>query len=989
MNRTSSLKVAPTLIVGFGGTGALALQYVKRKIRMRLQQPPYSYETPLPAKVPFIEYLVLDTTPLEEHLEDMLGDEFINLGHVNISRIADKFRADPHSEYGVLNWFPFNDLDPGQIDAGAQGVRHIGRLCFFLRKAEIESTLRSKIDSITNYAEVDRSLKNHYANISLETNSTINVHIVTSMCGGTGSGCLLDAAYLIKQVVSDKLQQNVGLTAHLVTVEPFESEQGIARTIIDYIHYNFAMTLSEVEHFTSSRRGWEVKYLDQSVVRSKDKPFSFIYLLGNKRGESLNKRQVCEMIGETVTLKSVFSEANDLKGKLDNMKAYVLNSEDGSGKRNSYSSYNIRLLSAQPDEVLMESAISLAQRAVVAALSGKPVTPDGAGAPGEVSKTYEEFEESVFYTLTGIKDINPSAIREFVQKNTEVDAGDFSAAKGHIARIKGWTEAGRKKSQIAASTKMDMVYRREKKSAEAKWQRKQAQLVAGLDSLKEGVDKSINRWLKNGLGIVCVQRLLDLIAARLKEVGDSVSSFENECLSEANLQRNLMDNAVGQGSAIEFAQAAARRVSAELRQPALNDLAVKLNELREYVKIRSEWCRRAQGWMDGAVNDLHDKQVSENSYTRRSIWTRESISEEIESKKGMFVRQFIEALEARFHPFNEEISRSVCFLPHLDPKQTDLQWELSAILRNTVHKVLFGLVNLKSFPFDSRDSGSRFPTLLPGNIHQFVEMASPVWQLEPGGDMVTNIGMTNWLEHSETGQILRNKSKDIRFTSNGGGFKEVFVFRSEHGISINRLSSLDKCIGAVRRRLALKGKLAVNELCLDPAWNIQDPLPMESTEHLFLIFSLANMTGLIDNNSQEYYFFDSTKRKIILSRPEGEENIARRSNAFVQFRRLRYEDDSSVDWLIGQIKERLNKAITIERIPEDERATMTKEEIFAKETMYIIGYHAEVARHRNILLQDSRIQKEREKQQFESEIEALDVLIDDLARKIDEEKHRY
>ena len=65
MERNNSLSVAPTLIIGFGGTGALALQYAKQKMRARLKQYAHPGQE-MPRKIPFVEYLVLDTTPLEE-----------------------------------------------------------------------------------------------------------------------------------------------------------------------------------------------------------------------------------------------------------------------------------------------------------------------------------------------------------------------------------------------------------------------------------------------------------------------------------------------------------------------------------------------------------------------------------------------------------------------------------------------------------------------------------------------------------------------------------------------------------------------------------------------------------------------------------------------------------------------------------------------------------------------------------------------------------
>src|SRR5438094_10362022 len=135
MESNSLIKVSPTLIVGFGGTGSLGVQYAKRKIRRQLRH--YAPENKeVPEKIPFIEYLVLDTTSQEEFIEDLPGDEYLNLGHVNVPRFMSFI--DRNSAYReALKWFP-RHINPGQIDSGARGVRHIGRLCFFDKMRKID-----------------------------------------------------------------------------------------------------------------------------------------------------------------------------------------------------------------------------------------------------------------------------------------------------------------------------------------------------------------------------------------------------------------------------------------------------------------------------------------------------------------------------------------------------------------------------------------------------------------------------------------------------------------------------------------------------------------------------------------------------------------------------------------------------------------------------------------------------------------------------------
>src|SRR6185369_12549462 len=106
------INVSPTLIIGLGGTGTLAVQYAKKKIRKRLE----SYEgRPLPSQIPFLEYLVIDTTSQEEMIESLMEDEIQNIGRINTSRILANLKLE--SDNKILQWFP-KKLDGGQIDSG-------------------------------------------------------------------------------------------------------------------------------------------------------------------------------------------------------------------------------------------------------------------------------------------------------------------------------------------------------------------------------------------------------------------------------------------------------------------------------------------------------------------------------------------------------------------------------------------------------------------------------------------------------------------------------------------------------------------------------------------------------------------------------------------------------------------------------------------------------------------------------------------------------
>lgn len=197
-NRQPLVNATPTLIIGLGGTGA--------EVLARLRDRFYSTFGPLD-RLPVVRYLWLDT--------DVSQTEHTSTWYKNYREGA------KHLEYGsseqlsmtvmdtnvYLNYLPQHPqierwIYPHlsgriRLDQGAGQIRAYGRLGFFANAGRIRSHMQNALSAVMSPANRQIAERNH---VGVSTDR-INVIIVASLAGGTGSGTFLDTAYMLRHVL--------------------------------------------------------------------------------------------------------------------------------------------------------------------------------------------------------------------------------------------------------------------------------------------------------------------------------------------------------------------------------------------------------------------------------------------------------------------------------------------------------------------------------------------------------------------------------------------------------------------------------------------------------------------------------------------------------------------------------------------------------------------------------------------------------------------
>ncbi|HVR73357.1 MAG TPA: tubulin-like doman-containing protein, partial [Planctomycetota bacterium] len=293
-------RVPLTLILGLGGTGQLVARHVKALLRRELNTPDFS-------DVPFVEILVLDTTEqisLGGDTPESAGlsaDEFSDLGGFNLQSVLAH-----REEYPEISWFPRGRYLPGELTLGAGGIRHVGRLCYSIRRdgRMVYGRLSDKIRRLSSPQVEDREFFYFKEVIRPRLRSGLHIHVVASSAGGTGGGMFLPAAYDIRDWAERITGKDPVVTGHLLLPEAFALSE--ARQL-NFRRNAFAV-LAEINHFFKTGH-WEAQYREEKQVLPMI-PFNFCYLLnaGRQDGSLQVREDLAREIGRFIGLMALGKE---------------------------------------------------------------------------------------------------------------------------------------------------------------------------------------------------------------------------------------------------------------------------------------------------------------------------------------------------------------------------------------------------------------------------------------------------------------------------------------------------------------------------------------------------------------------------------------------------------------------------------------------------------------------------------------------------------
>ncbi|OGF63692.1 MAG: hypothetical protein A2Y62_09465 [Candidatus Fischerbacteria bacterium RBG_13_37_8] len=216
-----SYTLKKTTVIGIGGTGIHAMLFMKQKLLKTCGEIP-----------PMIKFLGIDTAD-KDALETKDGVIELSEGEflkIEVKNPASLIRTNKE----VKEWIP-DDIPKFALTSGAKQVRALGRLALFANSSRLEAKLQGLLSSIRDY-RIERVSK--YELFS----ENIMVNIVCSLAGGTGAGCFLDVAMLIRENLktTDKLMGYFLLPDIFTTKPATENVEPNAYAAIKEINYFFS-----------------------------------------------------------------------------------------------------------------------------------------------------------------------------------------------------------------------------------------------------------------------------------------------------------------------------------------------------------------------------------------------------------------------------------------------------------------------------------------------------------------------------------------------------------------------------------------------------------------------------------------------------------------------------------------------------------------------------------------------------------------------------
>jgi len=306
-------QVRPTLIVGLGGTGHRVLVHIKA---LALQS------WGLERVEHVLKFLVFDTareslvvTDDGEPVTLELGTEFIDIGQTPVPKIKrnlDRQTVIQERLGGVMASLP-----PAVLRNGAKQLRPLGLLAFLWRYTEVEEHLRSAIWSL---ADRQRS----------EGMQGINVFIVNSLVGGTGSSTFLDIAHLVRDLFDDlgTLADFCYITGVGVLPRAFHGIRG------PNLVPNAVASLKELNH-CMMQGDFTVRYPNGRTITTAQPPFNIYYLVDgvDERGHTWHGLdEVCRLAAEAVFLQMGSQVGQKQENDFDNVDdVLVQQTEEGDG----------------------------------------------------------------------------------------------------------------------------------------------------------------------------------------------------------------------------------------------------------------------------------------------------------------------------------------------------------------------------------------------------------------------------------------------------------------------------------------------------------------------------------------------------------------------------------------------------------------------------------------------------------------------------------
>jgi hypothetical protein len=272
-------RIRPTLYIGIGGSGKEVMLRLRRRILQALWNGRRisGFE-----EFPVVDFMYFDTYTgkAEEHARSGRSDEaedplrrLTELPQSDCVQksldVAKYLRGREIERYPyVKSWLPEGDLRAIRAEDGAGQVRPISRLLFYDEIGRINDLVKSKARRLQYNVG-----NQHLQDLGLEIDQEIQIVVIGSLAGGTGSGAFIDMGYLCKSLQDPKPGQ-VNFIGMAGGAFSRLNERVLANTYAGLMELEYTMRANSQEDYVDA---WSDTIRNRALH-----PYDEVYLVDNK-----------------------------------------------------------------------------------------------------------------------------------------------------------------------------------------------------------------------------------------------------------------------------------------------------------------------------------------------------------------------------------------------------------------------------------------------------------------------------------------------------------------------------------------------------------------------------------------------------------------------------------------------------------------------------------------------------------------------------------
>lgn len=255
------------IVIGLGGTGIDCLTQIKKEVFSQIvPDDPDSLQKTYSR----IKFLGIDSEPHRIlNMKDFSfglerNTEFFDLGCNELFSVINHI----NTQTEAFKWFNKN-IEIANSCSGSGAVRQIGRLLLINSISRLKDKI---IDIIQSSVETVKETNKSY----------IHIHLITGLCGGTGSGAFLDVCYLLR-LITEELSIPSAVHGYFFLPD-VNCDRPIDSAVIKYCKINGYAALKELDHcmrFPTNGDSWSQNYGDFTISSNK-RPVDFAYLISTR-----------------------------------------------------------------------------------------------------------------------------------------------------------------------------------------------------------------------------------------------------------------------------------------------------------------------------------------------------------------------------------------------------------------------------------------------------------------------------------------------------------------------------------------------------------------------------------------------------------------------------------------------------------------------------------------------------------------------------------